>query len=150
VHQSAGGDTFFRTREARRASEREHQLDATAVVRRLIEHPHPNMAGFVMELLALGPEVPMPPLPELEDFLRATLLAPGPRAAVKGRILRFIVESGLADERQAPVAIALLSEVAKLQVRGDCERAREGLVRLRLVYPHLASPVTVNTGGRLA
>src|SRR5262249_9938998 len=114
---------------------------------RLVEHPHPNMRRFALELvvghLPAGPEA----LARLEPFFRAALFDLWPDRRVKQRVLAFLVARGLEDERQAEAAAAILRDVGRVEGRADFERALEGLVRLKLAFPQVEGAVQLQPGG---
>jgi hypothetical protein len=123
------------------------ELDPRVLVARLVEHPHPNMRRFALDLavehLPDGGEA----LAGIEWFLRAAMLDLQPDRLVKRRVIDFLLRRGLRDGYQAEVAARILAEFARMGVRADFEHAMEALVRLNLAYPGLKSPVVVAMGG---
>ena len=123
------------------------RLDPRVLVARLVEHPHPNMRRFALDLavehLPDGAEA----LAGIEWFLRAAILDLRPDRLVKRRVIDFLLRRGLRDPYQAEVAARILGEFARMDVRADFEHALEALVRLNLAYPGLKSPVVVAMGG---
>jgi hypothetical protein len=122
------------------------RLDAAELVSRLMEHPGADIRAFALELMT-GRLATPPPLPELERFLRAGLFALDPRRKVKTRLIELIVERGLAEPAEASTAARLLGEIVQVRERADFEEALEGLVRLRLAYPELDTPIVLAAGG---
>ncbi len=118
-------------------------LPADELVYRLVQHPHPNMRRFALEMALRHLPEGANPLARLEHFFRAALFDLWPDRLLKQRVLDFLARRGLADEYQAAVAARILAEVVRVQGRGDFERALEALVRLKLAYPQVAAPITL-------
>jgi HEAT repeat protein len=123
------------------------ELKPRVLVAQLIEHPHPNMRRFALDLVVEHLPDRVDALASVEWFLRAAMLDLRPDRLVKRRIIDFLLRRGLQDEYQAEVAARLLGEFARMDVRADFEHAMEALVRLSLEYPGLKSPVAVAMGG---
>ncbi len=123
------------------------QLDAAELVFRLVQHPHPNMRRFALDLAINHLPDGAEPLGKLEGFFRAALFDLWPERPVKRGVLDFLTARGLRDEGQAAVAVGILADAVRLQGRADFERALEGLVRLQLSYPHLQAGVKLRAGG---
>lgn len=123
------------------------RLDARVLMARLVEHPHPNIRRFAMDLavehLPDGGEA----IAGIEWFLRAAILDLRPDRLLKRRIIDFLLRRGLRDPYQAEVSARILGEFARMDVRADFEHALEAIVRLNLAYPGLKSPVVIATGG---
>jgi hypothetical protein len=113
------------------------------LVFRLVQHPHPNMRRFAMELVVQHLPEGAEPLGRLEQFFRTALLDLNPQRDVKVRVLDFLGRRGLRDEQQAALAASILGDIVRVEGRGDFERALEALVRIKLAYPHVAAPISV-------
>jgi hypothetical protein len=70
-----------------------------------------------------------------------------PDRLLKRRSIDFLLSRGLRDADQARVAVRLLGEFVRMDVRSDFEHALEAIVRLNLAYPGVPSPVAVGPGG---
>jgi hypothetical protein len=123
------------------------ELDSRVLAARMVEHPHPNMRRFALDLVVQHLPDRAEALAGIEWFLRAAMLDLRPDRLVKRRIVDFLLHRGLRDAGQAEVAARLLGEFARMDVRADSEPALEALVRLNLAYPGLKSPVAVAMGG---
>jgi hypothetical protein len=121
-------------------------LPLADLVDRLVEHPHPNMRRFTIELLAEHLPARLADLPKLDGFFRTAVLDLWPSRAVKRKVLEFVASRGLQDAEQASVAAEFLAAVVRTQNRADFERALEALVRIRLAFPEVENAVTI-TGG---
>ncbi|MEA2632420.1 MAG: hypothetical protein QOE66_2639, partial [Chloroflexota bacterium] len=110
-------------------------IDPRILVARLVEHPHPNMRRFaldlVVEYLPDGPDA----LARIGWFFRAAVLALRPDRLVKRRVIDFLLRRGLRDPDQGEVAARILGEFARMDVRADLEHALEALARLGLAHP---------------
>jgi hypothetical protein len=62
---------------------------------------------------------------------------------MKKEVLVFLAQRGLRDAAQAAVVVRILGDVVRIQGRSDFERALETLVRLKIMYPEVASPVSL-------
>jgi hypothetical protein len=122
-------------------------LPADELAYRLVQHPHPNMRRFALELVLGHLPDGGEPLARLEAFFRTALFDLWPDRRLKERVLDFLSERGLRDEHQAGVAGRILSDVARVQGRSDFERALVALVRLKLAFPDLAVPISLNMEG---
>jgi hypothetical protein len=122
-------------------------LSPRVLVSRLIEHPHPNMRRFALDLAVDHLPEGSEPLARLSWFFRAAVLDLWPDRLVKRRVIDFLLSRGLRDHFQAEVAAQILGEFARMDVRSDVEHALEALARLSLAYPGLKSPVAVEMGG---
>ncbi|MEJ7636998.1 MAG: hypothetical protein WKF75_03155 [Singulisphaera sp.] len=120
-------------------------LDPRVLVRRLVEHPHPNMRRFALDLVVEYLPDGADPLAHLGLFFAG---AAGPQAGPAGEAPghRLPPARGLRDPYQAEVAAGLLGEFARMDVRADFEHALEAIVRLNLAHPGLKSPVAVGLG----
>ena len=123
------------------------ELDPRVLMARLVEHPHPNMRRFALDLIVEHLPDGSPALSRLEPFFRAAMLDLRPDRLVKRRATDFLLRRGLRDADQARVAARMLGEFARMNIRADSEHALEAIVRLNLAYPGLASPVSVDLGG---
>ena len=119
-------------------------LPTDELIFRLVQHPHPNMRQFALELVLKHLPEGAEALARMERFFRTALFDVWPQRALKERILAFLAQRGLQDEYQAAVAIRILSDVVRVQGRADFERALETLVRLRLAYPEVDSPLRLH------
>ncbi len=121
-------------------------LPVEELVYRLVQHPHPGMRRFALELVVNHLPAGDGPLAKLKDFCRAALFDLWPQRKVKRGVVEFLTARGLEDPKQAAVVAAILGDMVRVQGRADFENALESLVRLRLAYPEVASTVTL-TGG---
>lgn len=128
---------------------RKHLHEATPgvppaeVMARLVQHPHRNMRAFALDLAERYLESSKAALAKVELLCRAILFDLWPERRTKRRVIDFLVERGLHDDRQADVAAAILSDYVRTQGRADFERVMEGLVRIKLAYPGVVSAVHV-------
>jgi len=120
---------------------------ADELVLRLVQHPHPHMRGFALELAVQHLPEGAAPLAKLARFFRAALFDLWPERKIKRRVIDFLAERGLRDAEQAAVAAGILDDVVRLHGRTDFERALEALVRLKLAYPELEAAVHLREGG---
>jgi hypothetical protein len=123
------------------------ELPAAELVARLVQHPHPNMRRFALDLVVEHLPPGAAALAGLESFFRTALFDLWPQRRVKQRVVAFLLSRGLQDERQAEVAAGILRDVVRVQGRADFENALEALVRLQLAYPRLEGPVSLRAGG---
>jgi hypothetical protein len=123
------------------------ELDAKDLVFRLVQHPHPNMRRFALDLAVNHLPDGAGPLANLTGFFRAALFDLWPERRVKHGVIDFLTARGLRDEQQAEVAASILGDVVRVQGRADFERALEGLVRLKLAYPQVQASVSLQPGG---
>jgi hypothetical protein len=123
------------------------ELNPRVLAARMVEHPHPNMRRFALDLVVEHLPDRAEALAGVEWFLRAAMLDLRPDRLVKRRVIDFLLRRGLQDAYQAEVAARMLGEFARMEVRADFEHAMEALVRLNLEYPGLKSPVAVEMGG---
>ncbi|HEU5117126.1 MAG TPA: hypothetical protein VFT74_10715, partial [Isosphaeraceae bacterium] len=123
------------------------ELDPQVLMSRLVEHPHPNMRRFALDLIVNHLPEGAWPLVGLEPFFRSVLLDLQPDRLLKRRSIDFLLKRGLRDTEQAEVAARLLGGFVRMDVRADAEHALEAIVRLSLTHPGLTSPVTVGLGG---
>jgi hypothetical protein len=123
------------------------KLDLVELTNRLVQHPHPNMRAFALDLavdhLPAGPQS----LSRLRGFFRAAIFDLWPRRQVKRRVIEFLAARGLQDEQQAAVVASILGDVVRVHGRADFEQSLEALVRLKLAYPQLESTVGLPSGG---
>jgi hypothetical protein len=132
-----------------RALVRQHfaALNPRVLVARLIEHPHPNMRRFALDLVVEHLPDGGDALARIGWLFRAAMLDLRPDRLVKRRIIDFLLRRGLADPYQGEVAARILGEVARVEILADREHALEALARLGLAHPGLKSPVAVGMGG---
>lgn len=113
------------------------------VLSRLIQHPHPNMRGFALDLAVRYLRPGFVQLAKVEPLCRAILFDLWPSLKAKRTVLDFLTARGLADEGQAEIAARILSEYVHTKGRADFERVMEALVRIGLEHPSVASAVRV-------
>jgi HEAT repeats len=122
-------------------------LPVEVLIYRLVEHPHPALRRFTIGMIvAYLPDSPEA-LERVQRFIRAAMFDLWPDRVVKHRVVEFLGQRGLKDESQARVAADLLSELVRLQGQADFERALEALVRLKLAYPDLDTPIHLRAEG---
>jgi hypothetical protein len=121
------------------------ELDAQAVLFKLVEHPARDMRRFALSLV----EEHLPPgfvrLARVEGFAKAVLLDLSPDREVKRRLIAFLERRGTSDEEQARVAAALLSSVVRTATVHDFERVLAALATIQLAHPSVASAVALGT-----
>lgn len=119
------------------------RFDPAELVSRLVEHPHPNMRRFALDLvidhLPDGAEA----LDRLSWFFRAALFDVRPERPVKGRIIDFLRDRGLRDPFQARVAAELLGDFARSATRSDSDRAMHAIVSILIAHPDTPSDVSI-------
>ncbi|HLM73762.1 MAG TPA: hypothetical protein VK459_13745, partial [Polyangiaceae bacterium] len=113
------------------------------VLSRLVQHPHPNMRGFALDLAVRYLRPGFVHLAKVEPLCRAILFDLWPSLKAKRQVLDFLAARGLADEGQAEVAARILSDYVYTKGRADFERVMEALVRIGLEHPSVASAVRV-------
>src|SRR5439155_12748198 len=123
-------------------------LPMAELVGRLAQHPHPHLRRFALELFLEHLPGGAQALQQLRGFCRAALFDLWPQAAVKRGIVEFLTGLALQDREQAEVVAAMLGHEARVQARGDFQRAMEALVRIKLAYPDV--PATVRVAGGAA
>lgn len=123
------------------------ELDPRVLMERLVEHPHPGMRRFALDLIVAHLTEGPTPLARLEPFFRAAMLDLRPDRLVKRRAIDFLARRGLLDADQARIAARLLSEFVRMDVRSDFEHALEAIVRLNLAYPGVTPSVAVAMEG---
>jgi hypothetical protein len=116
-------------------------ITAEDVLVRLIQHPHSNMRSFALELAEKYLQSGAAHLVKIEPLARAILFDLWPDRKAKQRVIQFVMDRGLADEEQARVSTSILRDYVRTQGRSDFERVMESLVRIKLEYPAVASPV---------
>ncbi len=119
------------------------RLDIKRLLERLVQHPHPNMRRFAVQLALDHLPVGAGALTQAAPMCRAALFDLWPSRQEKARVVELLVKRGIDDADQAAIAARLLGDVVRTQGRRDFENALEGLVRLKLAWPHLSSPVSV-------
>lgn len=120
-------------------------LDPQALTHALSEHPAPAMRRFALDLATAHLKDGFVALARLEEYFRRTLFALRPSRADKRRVVAFLLERGLRDERQAEVSARILGDVVRTRTREDFESVLEALVRLRLKFPSVDSAIEVTT-----
>jgi len=118
------------------------------VLSRLVQHPHRNMRGFALDLAMKYLRSGFVQMSKIQMLCRAILFDLWPSRRDKNKVIDFLVERGLADERQAEVAAGILGDYVRTQGRADFERIMEGLVRLQMAYPHVESPVHIEAAAQ--
>ncbi|MEZ4405727.1 MAG: HEAT repeat domain-containing protein [Polyangiales bacterium] len=118
-------------------------LDAQALLRALSEHPAPDVRRFALDLATAHLKDGFIALARLEDYFRRAMLDLRPSRVEKRRVVEFLLERGMRDERQAAVAARVLGDVVRTKTRDDFERVMDALLRLRLQYPELETPLEV-------
>src|SRR5262249_21365573 len=68
---------------------------------KLVEHPHPNMRSFALELAAMHLRKGFVQLAKVEPLCRAILMSLKPKRRDKDAVIAFLLERAMADERQA-------------------------------------------------
>jgi hypothetical protein len=113
------------------------------VLARLVQHPHPNMRGFALDLAVRYLRPGFVHLAKVEPLCRAILFDLWPSLKAKRQVIDFLAARGLADEGQAEVAARILSDYVHTKGHADFERTIEALVRIGLEHPSVASAVRV-------
>lgn len=132
--QGLGREALERTRD---------RWDPAVVVPRLLEHPHPAMRPFALDMAEahlLGGLAGQAAAP---GFFRAVLLDLKPSRAAKRKAIALLLENGMRSLEQARLAGAVLGDMLRTRTRRDFDDALEALAELRLVYPELDVPLTV-------
>jgi hypothetical protein len=111
------------------------------LVLRLVQHPHPNLRPFALELAAQYLPENSQSLARLKDFCRAALLDLWPNRRVKQAAIDLLRARGVEDTAQAEVAAVILGDIVRTRNRADAERALEALVRIKLAHPEVPSTV---------
>ncbi|MGF1579528.1 MAG: HEAT repeat domain-containing protein [Gemmataceae bacterium] len=119
------------------------ELPGEEIVRRLVEHPHKNMRGFALELAKQFLPKTRESLGQLKTFCRSALFDVWPDRKVKHLVIEFLGNRGREDREQADEAVAILGDVVRVEGREDFELAVAALVRIKLVYPDVATTVDV-------
>ena len=119
------------------------ELPVEELVFRLVQHPHPGMRRFALELVVHHLPAGDGPLLRLKEFCRAALFDLWPSRKVKRGVVEFLTSRGLSDAAQAGVVSAILGDVVRVQGRADFENALEALVRIKMAFPDVPSTVTV-------
>jgi hypothetical protein len=119
------------------------QLSADAVLFRLAEHPAQAMRRYVLDLVRHHLRPGAIPLMRIERFVRACLFDIKPARDIKQGLLDFLLERGLADERQAEVVAGLLGAVVRSRTDHDFQRVSAALARIQLAHPEVSSDLVV-------
>lgn len=118
-------------------------IDPAALVERLVQHPHPNVRQFALELatrhLPDGPDA----LAKVEPLCRSALFDTRPQVATKRGVAAFLRDRGLRDADQARIAARVLGDFARTQGLRDMERVLAALVRIKLAHPEVDVPITL-------
>ena len=122
-------------------------LPADELIFRLVQHPHPALRRFTLELIVKHLPPGAEALGKVIDFCRKALFDLWPDRTVKRQVLDFLGKRGLEDEGQGATAARVLGEMVRLQGRADFERALEALVRIQLAWPELATDVRLRQEG---
>ena len=116
-------------------------LPAGEVIGRLVQHPEPTMRPFIVEVVLAQLPGGEEPLERVQDFCRAALFDLWPDRRVKRGVIDLLRERGLRGEAEARVAAKLLGELVRIRGKADFERALDALVRLKLAFPEIESPI---------
>jgi hypothetical protein len=119
------------------------RLDPALLVERLVEHPHPSMRKYALDLIDRFLPAGAEALGKVEGLCRSAMMDLWPSRPVKRRVLKLLSERGLTDEAQAQVAARVLDDVVRFQGRADFEAALEALVRIKLTFPAVASRLSL-------
>jgi hypothetical protein len=119
------------------------ELPILDLLERLIQHPHPNVRRFALDIVVKHLPDDAESLAQAMPFCRTVLLDVWPSQAMKRRVLAFLTERGLRDKRQAEIAAGLLGELVRVQTRSDFERALEALTRIQLKFSEVTTAVRV-------
>jgi hypothetical protein len=119
------------------------ELPTEEMVYRLVQHPHPGMRRFALELVVHHLPAGDGPLAQLKQFCRAALFDLWPSRQVKRGIVEFLTSRALEDPKQAALVSAILGDMVRVRGRADFENALEALVRIKIAYPDVPSTVTV-------
>ncbi len=122
------------------------ELDAQEVLLKLVEHPARDMRRFALGLVEQHLKPGFVPLARIEGFAKAVLLDLSPDREVKRRLLAFLEARGSADERQAELTAALLSQVVRTRTVHDFERILAALATIQVRHPGVASAVRMLEG----
>lgn len=117
------------------------------LVYRLMEHPHPHLRRFALDLVTKHLPAGTDPLVRLQAFCRSALFDLWPQRKVKRGVIDFLTARGLEDAAQAQVVATILGDVVRVQGRADFEQALTALVRLKIAYPELETTVNLPAGG---
>lgn len=123
------------------------ELPADELVNRLMEHPHPNMRPFALDLAEKYLPESGALLEKVKPFCRAALLDVWPNRKVKQQAIKLLEARGVEDRQQAEVAAAILGDLVRLQGKSDFERTLEALVRIKLAHPEVQTTVELLPGG---
>lgn len=119
------------------------RYDVSDLISRLIQHPHPNVRKYALQLI----ERHLPPgaeaLEKLKGFCRTGIFDYYPHRALKQGIIRLLGRRGTEDAKQAEVASSILTEFLHLKGRADFEEVLEALVRIKLAHPQAVPSVTL-------
>ena len=134
---------FGKTLVSRHIAEGTGGLVVEEVLSRLVQHPHPNMRVFALDLAVRYLRPGFVQLAKVEPLCRAILFDLWPSLKAKRQVIDFLAARGLADEGQAEVAARILSDYVHTKGRADFERVMEALVRIGLEHPSVSSAVRV-------
>jgi hypothetical protein len=119
------------------------RFDPVQLASRLVEHPHPNMRRFALELMIDHLPDGAEALDRLSWFFRAAVFDLWPERLVKRVVIDFLRNRGLKDPFQAVIAVELLGDFARSATREDADRALHAIVSILLVHPETPSPVSI-------
>ena len=134
---------FGKALVSRHVSEGTGGLVVEDVLSRLVQHPHPNMRNFALDLAVRYLRPGFVQLAKVESLCRAILFDLWPSLKAKRTVIDFLTARGLSDEGQAEIAARILSEYVHTKGLADFERVMEALVRIGLEHPSVASAVRV-------
>jgi hypothetical protein len=120
-------------------------VDATALLMRLVEHPHRTMQDFALELLEYHLPPGAPWLQTVHPFLRACLRRARMSRSGKDRVIRVLAKRGLLDAQQAEIAVAVFNDSLRSATVADREPLLAALTQTQLAYPNLASSWRIQT-----
>lgn len=112
-------------------------VPTSELVERLVQHPHPNMRRFALELVLQHSPEGHRWLVRLGQFFRAILFDLWPTRADKRRVLEFLQMRGLRSPEEALAVADVLNAAVRMQSREDFERALATLARLKLAWPEV-------------
>jgi hypothetical protein len=122
------------------------ELDAEAVLFRLVEHPSVGMRLFALSLVEAHLRPGFVPLGRIEGFCRSCLFDLVPSRELKHRLVDFLRQRGLADENQGALVVRLLGTVLRTHTREDFERIARVVVEIQLAHPGLESELLLHGG----
>ncbi|MBX3192492.1 MAG: hypothetical protein KF819_36210 [Labilithrix sp.] len=115
-------------------------LPTSELLAKLLEHPHPNMRRFVLDLVVAHLKEGFVALASTEEMFRAIFLDTSPDRSLKRDAIAFLEKRGCVDERQAEIALRLLVEVVKSKTVFDFDLALGAITTIK--FTQLTSDVT--------